>query len=78
MENYRVALNKKLSFIKSAGVAAGFLISAFHSTGLFCLAHAPSPLVFLTSICGGPTYNEVTVLLAVGHPADNSTFPRAS
>ena len=63
---------------ESVGIATGFLISAFHSAGLYCLTHTPSPMGFLTKICERPSSNKATLLLAVGHPSRNATVPRAA
>ena len=63
---------------ESVGIATGFLISALHLTGLYCLTHTPSPMGFLAKICNRPPSNKATLLLAVGHPAKNATVPRAA
>lgn len=63
---------------ESVGIATGFLISAIHLTGLHCLIHTPSPMGFLAGICNRPASNKAVLLLAVGHPAENATIPRAA
>ncbi len=63
---------------ESVGIATGFLISAFHFSGLSCLTHTPSPMGFLNRICQRPPSNKAVLILAVGHPADDATIPRAA
>ncbi len=60
---------------ESVGIASGFLISALHLAGLTCLTHTPSPMKFLTDICGRPKSNKPFVILAVGHPAKDACIP---
>ena len=43
---------------ESVGIACGFLISAIHQAGLYCLVHTPNPMKFLTKICNRPTSNK--------------------
>jgi iodotyrosine deiodinase len=63
---------------ESVGIATGFLISALHLSGLYCLTHTPSPMGFLQNICNRPTSNRATLIIAVGHAAKNATYPSAA
>ncbi|MDQ2090908.1 nitroreductase family protein [Marimonas arenosa] len=60
---------------ESTGIASGFLIAALHRAGLACLTHTPSPMKFLTEICGRPEHEKPLMIVAVGHPADDATVP---
>ena len=42
---------------ESTGISSGFLISAIHNAGLYCLVHTPNPMKFLTKICKRPSSN---------------------
>lgn len=61
---------------ESTGIASGFLIAALHHAGLACLTHTPSPMKFLTEICGRPDHEKPLMIVAVGHPADDATVPQ--
>jgi nitroreductase len=61
--------------VESTGIAAGFLISAVHNTGLVCLTHTPSPMKFLNDICGRPQNEKPFLVLVVGYPAENAKVP---
>ena len=63
---------------ESVGIASGFLISAIHQAGLYCLVHTPNPMKFLTKICNRPASNKPVMILAVGHPAKNAKVPYAA
>ena len=63
---------------ESVGIASGFLISAIHQAGLYCLVHTPNPMKFLTKICNRPSSNKPVMILAIGHPAKNATVPYAA
>tara|TARA_B100000902_G_C27275759_1_gene898756 strand:- start:449 stop:1138 length:690 start_codon:yes stop_codon:yes gene_type:complete len=63
---------------ESVGIATGFLISALHLSGLSCLTHTPNPMGFLNKICDRPMSNKASLILAVGHPAENAEIPLAS
>ena len=63
---------------ESVGIATGFLISALHLSGLSCLTHTPNPMGFLNKICDRPMSNKASLILAVGHPAENAVIPLAS
>jgi iodotyrosine deiodinase len=60
---------------ESVGIAMGFLIAALHQAGLATLTHTPSPMGFLTEICGRPAHEKPYVLLVVGHPAPDCRVP---
>ena len=63
---------------ESTGIATGFLISALHHAGLYCLTHTPNPMKFLTQICGRPDHEKPIMILAVGHAAEDATIPVAA
>ena len=60
---------------ESVGVACGFLIAALHHAGLATLTHTPSPMAFLTEICGRPENEKPYLLLVVGYPAAGAKTP---
>ncbi len=60
---------------ESLGIAMGFLIAALHHAGLATLTHTPSPMKFLTEICGRPEHEQPYVLLVVGLPSAGATVP---
>lgn len=60
---------------ESVGIAIGFLLAALHSSGLATLTHTPSPMGFLTDICGRPEYEKPYVLVVAGYPADDAQVP---
>jgi hypothetical protein len=57
------------------GIATGFLIAALHQAGLATLTHTPSPMGFLSDICGRPKTEKPYILLVVGYPAADATIP---
>lgn len=61
--------------IDSTGIAAGFLITALHNSGLACLTHTPSPMAFLNEILERPANERPFVLLVAGYPASDATVP---
>ena len=63
---------------ESVGIATGFLITALHLAGLYCLVHTPNPMRFLAKICKRPLSNKATLILAVGHPEKTATIPKAA
>ena len=63
---------------ESVGIATGFLISALHLSGLYCLTHTPNPMSFLEKICMRPPSNKAMLILAVGHAADEVKIPLAA
>ncbi|PHP68966.1 nitroreductase family protein [Zhengella mangrovi] len=60
---------------ESVGIATGFLIAALHQAGLATLTHTPSPMGFLSGICGRPDNEKPVILLVAGYPADGATVP---
>ena len=67
MKNYYVP--------ESVGIATGFLICALHNAGLASLTHTPSPMGFLNEICDRPATEKAYILLVVGYPARDATYP---
>ena len=62
---------------ESVGIAIGFLVAALHQAGLATLTHTPSPMGFLTKLCGRPDNERPVVLLVAGHPAPGCQVPVA-
>lgn len=60
---------------ESVGIATGLLIAALHNAGLATLTHTPSPMGFLSQICGRPENEKPVILLVAGYPAENATVP---
>ncbi|MEL6921147.1 MAG: nitroreductase family protein [Pseudomonadota bacterium] len=60
---------------ESVGIATGLLIAALHNAGLATLTHTPSPMGFLTRICGRPENEKPVVLMVTGYPAQGATVP---
>jgi iodotyrosine deiodinase len=60
---------------ESVGIATGLLITALHHAGLATLTHTPSPMGFLTEICGRPASEKPSILLVVGHPQPGCQVP---
>lgn len=60
---------------ESVGIAVGMLISAIHTAGLATLTHTPSPMGFLSDICGRPENERAFLLLPVGYPAADCHVP---
>ena len=81
-ERYGVKIDgstyKNYYVTESVGIASGFLISAIHQAGLYCLVHTPNPMSFLTKICKRPTSNKPLMILAIGHPAKKAKVPYAA
>ena len=63
---------------ESVGIATGFLIAALHHAGLASLTHTPNPMRFLNGLLGRPEEEKPTMILAVGHPAENATVPKVA
>ncbi|MFP4274587.1 MAG: nitroreductase family protein [Paracoccaceae bacterium] len=63
---------------ESVGIATGFLIAALHQAGLSCLTHTPNPMRFLNELCVRPEHEKPVMILAVGHPGEAATVPRAA
>ena len=60
---------------ESVGIATGLLIAALHHAGLATLTHTPSPMGFLSQICGRPPSEKPVILLVVGYPAAGCQVP---
>jgi iodotyrosine deiodinase len=60
---------------ESVGLAAGFLLTAIHHTGLVALTHTPSPMNFLTKILNRPENERPVLLIPVGYPAEETFVP---
>ena len=60
---------------ESVGIATGFLIAALHNAGLATLTHTPSPMGFLSDICGRPANEKPVILLVAGYPAEGARVP---
>ena len=60
---------------ESVGIATGFLIAALHHAGLATLTHTPSPMGFLSQICGRPVQEKPVILLVVGYPQAGCQVP---
>ena len=63
---------------ESVGIATGLLIAALHNAGLATLTHTPSPMGFLTEICGRPEHEKPVILMVAGYPATGATVPAIS
>jgi iodotyrosine deiodinase len=63
---------------ESVGIAIGLLVTALHQAGLATLTHTPSPMGFLTELCGRPDNERPVVLLVVGHPRADCQVPVAA
>ena len=63
---------------ESVGISVGFLISALHVSGLYCLTHTPNPMGFLSKICKRPSSNKAILILAIGHASEYATIPFAA
>jgi nitroreductase len=63
---------------ESVGIAIGVLVTALHQAGLATLTHTPSPMGFLTELCGRPDNERPVVLLVVGHPRADCQVPVAA
>jgi len=60
---------------ESVGIASGLLIAALHNAGLATLTHTPSPMGFLSRICGRPENEKPVILLVTGYPAKDANVP---
>ena len=60
---------------ESVGIATGLLIAALHNAGLATLTHTPSPMGFLSTICGRPDNEKPVILMVAGYPADGARVP---
>ena len=61
--------------LESVGIATGMLITAIHNVGLASLTHTPSPMGFLNEILERPKNERPFLLLAMGHPAEDTKVP---
>lgn len=60
---------------ESVGIAAGFLLSAIHHSGLVGLTHTPSPMNFLAKALNRPENERPFLLVPIGYPAEDATVP---
>ncbi len=60
---------------ESVNIATGFLLAALHHAGLCTLTHTPNPMRFLNAALDRPASEKPTMIIAIGHPADNATVP---
>jgi nitroreductase len=60
---------------ESVNIATGFLLAALHTAGLCSLTHTPNPMKFLNAALGRPASEKPTMIIAVGHPAEEATVP---
>ena len=70
--------NKRKNYYvnESVGIAAGFLLSALHYSGLVTLTHTPSPMGFLEKILKRPINEKAVLLIPVGFPKPNADVPQ--
>ena len=61
--------------LESVGLATGFLLTALHHAGLATLTYTPSKMKFLNTLLNRPGNERPYVILVVGHPAENVSFP---
>ncbi|QAX29161.1 nitroreductase family protein [Leisingera sp. NJS204] len=60
---------------ESVNIATGVLLTALHTAGLCTLTHTPNPMKFLNCALGRPASEKPTMIIAVGHPAENAMVP---
>ncbi|WP_027259482.1 nitroreductase family protein [Leisingera aquimarina] len=60
---------------ESVNIATGLLLTALHTAGLCTLTHTPNPMKFLNGALGRPASEKPTMIIAVGHPAEDATVP---
>ncbi len=60
---------------ESVSIACGMLIATLHEAGLATLTHTPSPMSFLRDICDRPEHEKPLMVVVVGHPSEDATFP---
>ena len=63
---------------ESVGISTGFLLAALHQAGLVTLTHTPNPMRFLNEMLGRDSSEKPTMIIAVGHPADDATVPEVA
>jgi len=59
----------------SLGIAAGFLITALHLSGLSCLTYTPAPMNFLSALLERPENEKPYMIIVVGYPDENYIPP---
>lgn len=60
---------------ESVGIATGILLTALHTAGLVTLTHTPNPMKFLGDLLDRPNSEKATMIIAVGHAAEDATVP---
>ncbi|WP_299281421.1 nitroreductase family protein [uncultured Tateyamaria sp.] len=60
---------------ESVGIATGMLLTALHTAGLTTLTHTPNPMKFLGELLDRPDSEKATMIIAVGHAAQDATIP---
>lgn len=60
---------------ESVGIATGMLLTALHTAGLVTLTHTPNPMKFLGDLLHRPDSEKATMIIAVGHAAEDATVP---
>ena len=60
---------------ESVNIATGFLLAALHHAGLVMLTHTPNPMKFLNGLLERPAHEKPTMIIAVGHPAEDAKIP---
>lgn len=60
---------------ESVGIACGFLLAALHNAGLATLTHTPSPMGFLSKLCGRPNNEKPIMLIVAGYPEEDVQVP---
>ena len=60
---------------ESVGIATGMLLTALHTAGLVTLTHTPNPMKFLGDLLERPDSEKATMIIAVGHAAQDATIP---
>lgn len=60
---------------ESVGISVGLLLASLQVAGLATLTHTPSPMRFLTELCGRPANERPFVVIPVGYPAVDATVP---
>lgn len=60
---------------ESVNIATGVLLTALHTAGLVSLTHTPNPMKFLNGALGRPGSEKPTMIIAVGHPAEDAMVP---
>ncbi|MEO1555010.1 MAG: nitroreductase family protein [Pseudomonadota bacterium] len=60
---------------ESVGIATGMLLTALHVSGLATLTHTPNPMGFLRDLLERPDSEKATMIIAVGHAAEDAMVP---